>query len=258
MLGGGALGGVSIHWGGIDWEPVVAVSNREGDASVFTALMATSESEEMYLITIAMALEDGHRGPLPVPRLAEALEVSRVSANEMVKKLAARGLVEYTPYRGAVLSVEGELVARAILRRRRLWTVFLSDRLGLTPGAADVVACEFEHVTTAEVAHRLSEFLGDPRIGPQGKSIPAAPDQFDVPEPSLRLCELSVGRSAEVVRVGGDAADRSFLAGEGVARGSVIELLALGEEGSCLVITDKGRLHLSAGVAGLVGVVPLP
>ena len=120
---------------------------------------ATSESEEMYLITIAMAVEDGQQAPIPVPQLADALAVSRVSANEMVKKLDARGLIEYVPYKGAVLRPEGELIAKRILRRRRLWSVFLAEQLGLTPQAADAVACEFEHVTPADVAQRLSEFL---------------------------------------------------------------------------------------------------
>ncbi|MCP4226088.1 MAG: metal-dependent transcriptional regulator, partial [Actinomycetia bacterium] len=73
---------------------------------------STSESEQMYLITIAMAAEEGHEGPVPVPRLAQALEVSRVSANEMVKKLAERGLVAYTPYKGADLTAEGAVIAR--------------------------------------------------------------------------------------------------------------------------------------------------
>lgn len=234
----------------------MAAPNPVDDVLASPLEKTTSESEEMYLITIAMAIEDGHLGPVPVPRIADTLEVSRVSGYEMVNKLAARGLVDYVPYKGVALTDEGELVARAILRRRRLWMVFLSDRLGLTPRAADAVACEFEHVTTAEVARRLSEFLGDPLVGPQGKPIPAAPDQGDTSDRAVPLSELPAGRFAEIVVVGGEVADRSFLADQGVEPGAVISLLALAEEGSCLLATDKGRLHLSASVAELVGVVP--
>jgi len=52
--------------------------------------VATSESEEMYLITIARAGEDGWVGPVPIPQVADALGVTQVAANEMVKKLVGR------------------------------------------------------------------------------------------------------------------------------------------------------------------------
>jgi DtxR family Mn-dependent transcriptional regulator len=232
---------------------------NQGDTTAESApAPSTSESEEMYLITIAMAVEDGLHGPVPVPKLAEALEVSRVSANEMVKKLTARGLVDYAPYKGASLSPEGERIARTILRRRRLWSVFLSDQLGLTPQAADTVACEFEHVTPADVAQRLADFLGDPRVGPKGKPIPAALEDAPVAEPGVALGELQVGRTAEVVLISGDAVGRSFLAEEGIAPGEEIKLVALAEGGGCLVATSKGRLHLSQDVAESVAVAPRP
>ncbi len=215
---------------------------------------ATSESEEMYLITIAMAVEDGHEGPVPVPKLAEALHVSRVSANEMVKKLAARELVEYVPYKGAVLLPEGERIARTILRRRRLWSVFLSERLGLTPQAADTVACEFEHITPGDVAQRLSEFLGDPRVSPQGKPIPLPAGDPAAASSARPLTELGVGASAEVVAVAGTTADRSFLAGQGIVPGATVRLVALADGGGCLLATGDGHLHLSGDVAAGIGV----
>ncbi len=222
-----------------------------------SAAHATSESEEMYLITIAMAVEDGHQGPVPVPKLAEALHVSRVSANEMVKKLAARDLVAYVPYKGAVLSAEGERIARTILRRRRLWSVFLSERLGLTPQAADTVACEFEHITPGDVAQRLSEFLGDPRVSPQGKPIPLPADAAAAVPPSMPLVNVGVGASAEVVGVSGDAAQRSFLAEQGVVPGIEVTLLGLSDGGGCLLETMRGRVHLAAAVARDVSVAVL-
>lgn len=209
----------------------------------------------MYLITIAMAAEDGHRGPVPVPQLAKALGVSRVSANEMVKKLAGRGLVEYVRYKGVNLSAVGEEIARSVLRRRRLWSVFLSEQLGLTPKAADTVACEFEHITPADVAQRLAEFLGDPQVSPQGKPIPAATFASPTADAGTPLGESQVGRSLEVVAVEGDAAGRSFLAEQGIAPGTEVVLLAVAEGGACLVSTKKGRVHVSEELAGSVSVV---
>ena len=217
----------------------------------------TSEAEEMYLITIAMAMEDGQEAPIPVPQLAEALEVSRVSANEMVKKLDARSLIEYVPYKGAVLKPEGELIARRILRRRRLWGLFLSEQLGLTPQAADTVACEFEHVTPADVAHRLAEFLGDPKVGPQGKPIPASSDDPGESPAAVPLRELGAGACGEVVRIGGDATERGYLAEHGITPGVVVTVLASADDGGVLAMTGAGRLSLSDAIADLVGVVPV-
>ncbi len=219
------------------------------------AAVTTSESEEMYLITIAMAIEEGQEPPIPVPQLADALEVSPVSANEMVKKLDARGLIQYVPYKGAVLQPEGELIARRILRRRRLWSVFLTDQLGLTPQTADAVACEFEHVTPADVAQRLAEFLGDPKVGPQGKPIPGAVGEPGVRAEMRPLTELGVGAVGEVVDLGGDGTVQGYLGDQGLAPGVQVTLLASSDTGGVLVDTEAGRLNLSRPVASLVGVV---
>lgn len=220
-------------------------------SSIGDDIASTTEAEQMYLITIAMAAEDGHIGPVPVPQLATALEVSRVSANEMVKKLAERGLVSYTPYKGAELTDEGAVVARTVLRRRRLWAVFLADHLGLTPAAADAVACEFEHITPIEVAHQLSEFLGDPSVGPQGKPIPAEEDKPTESE-AHPLAETVVGHTVQIVRVEGDQATRSFLEGQQVMPGARVTVRAMSADGACLLETDESQVHISAPLASEV------
>jgi DtxR family transcriptional regulator, Mn-dependent transcriptional regulator len=218
---------------------------------------STSESEEMYLITIAMAVEDGHAGPVPVPHLAEAMAVSRVSANEMVKKLVGRGFVDYTPYKGVSLTEAGASIARGVLRRRRLWGLFLSEHLGLSAAAADTVACEFEHITPGEVVQRLSHFLGDPTVGPEGKPIPSQEGNGEIARREFALSEMGVGRRGVVVRTSGDPAVRSFLAEEGVSEGAAIVLLAIGEDRGCLVETTSGHTHLSSAVADRIFVAPV-
>ncbi len=215
---------------------------------------STSEAEQMYLITIAMAAEDGHEGPVPVPQLAKALEVSRVSANEMVKKLAERELVTYTPYKGADLTPAGAAIARTVLRRRRLWALFLADHLGLSPGAADAVACEFEHITPTEVAQQLSRFLGDPSVGPQGKPIPTDEGDSERGIALHSLTESLVGRSVEVVRIGGDPASHSFLEAEGITPGAAVTVVALSDDGGCLLDTGRAQVHVSSALAKLVSV----
>ena len=209
----------------------------------------------MYLIHVARAVEDG-RDPVPVPHLAAVLSVSKVAANEMIKKLEGRGLVTYTPYRGVRLTPEGDVVARTILRRRRLWALFLSEHLGLTPAAADAVACEFEHVTPSEVAGRLASFLGDPTVGPSGKPIPREDGDGGTSMSEVPVAGLTVGHGGTIVRGPADPAIRSFLTEEGLAEGAHIVLLAVGDDGGCLVGTPAGSVHLSPALASSVVVNP--
>jgi DtxR family transcriptional regulator, Mn-dependent transcriptional regulator len=184
------------------------------------------------------------------------MSVSKVAASEMIKKLEARGLLTYTPYKGVRLTPDGDAVARVILRRRRLWALFLSEHLGLAPGAADAVACEFEHVTPADVAGRLAAFLGDPTVSPSGKPIPRDESVGVAPTPEIAVAEMAVGDSGIVIRGPHDAAIRSFLTEEGLAEGALVTLLAVGDGGGCLVSTPNGSVHLSGGLATSLVVRP--
>jgi DtxR family Mn-dependent transcriptional regulator len=217
----------------------------------------TSESEEMFLITVARAIEDGHTLPIPVPLVADNLSISKVSANEMTKKLVGRGFIEYEPYRGVTLKAEGTAIANRVLRRRRLWALFLAEHLGLSPTAADTVACEFEHITPAEVAGRLAGFLGDPTLDPEGRPIPAAGGSIATGPHEAPLSDVGVGRKSTVIRIAGDSATRSFLEDEGITEGIVITLLAIGSDHGCLVDAGSGHVHMSAEVTGHVLVTPI-
>jgi DtxR family transcriptional regulator, Mn-dependent transcriptional regulator len=133
---------------------------------------ATTPSEEMYLITLAVAEEDGQPSPLPVAGLAQSLAISPISANQMVRRLQERGLVEYHPYHGVTLTRAGRRVAERVLRGRRLWAAFLAGHLGYVPAEADALACSLEHVTPPEAADRLAGFLGHPAADPSDRPIP--------------------------------------------------------------------------------------
>ena len=132
---------------------------KESAAAAGRSPVGTTPSEEMYLITAAMAEEEGREGPLPLASLAQALSISPVSANQMVRRLADRGLFEYHPYHGVVLTARGRIAARRVLRGRRLWAGFLVDHLGFDMDEADELACEFEHVTPPLLADRLEVFM---------------------------------------------------------------------------------------------------
>jgi len=213
----------------------------------------TSEAEEMYLITIATAIEDGHPDPIPVSFIADQLSVSGVSANQMIRKLASRGYVVYEPYRGVSLTPSGGSVAASILRSRRLWGVFLSDRLGLSAARADEIACDLEHVTPGDVADRLSDFLGDPMAGPRGRAIPAGHGAALV-APVETLSDSSAGTRRVVVAVDVSAPVAAFLEEQGLVPGVTVKILGVGAEGDRLVSVDGACLDLDADVTDAIAV----
>lgn len=215
----------------------------------------TSESEEMYLITVARAVEDGSQGPIPVAHVAKELKVSVASANEMVRKLTTRDLLEYEPYRGVSLTPMGARVAERVLRTRRLWATFLAEHLGLTPSDADDQACLLEHVTLPDAVDRLASFLGDPDTGPLGHPIPHGDGGPTTTRTTRRLSELGVGSRFEVVSVDGPKQASSFLAGEGIHAGTNASVAAVGDAGM-LVRVAEGLVHIGADLAASIEVRP--
>lgn len=211
----------------------------------------SSESVEMYLVTIAMLGEKGHTGPVPLSRLAEELSVQSVSANQMVRKLDEEGWVSYQPYKGVELTGEGQEQAQHILRHRRLWEVFFVDKLGLSPTEADALACRMEHVTTDAVAGRLYDYLGAPQVSPGGRAIPSGSPEATVQQ-GWPLGELNVGQSAEVLRLGADDAAQAFLQAEGLTPGVEVVIEALSSEGAVLLRVGERMLTLSAEMAAAV------
>ncbi len=212
----------------------------------------TSESEEMYLITIARAGEEGDTGPVPIATVAGQLKISVASANEMVRRLAGRGLLEYEPYRGAQLTTTGVAVADRVLRIRRLWATFLADHLGFSPTDADNQACDLEHVTTLDAADRLAGFLGDPEAGPLGRPIP--PQSVPMTRPSHpRLTDLSVGDDAEVVSVACADRARQFLTAEGIIPGVLLSVVGVGDSGLLLALANR-LIHVNNELADTVEV----
>lgn len=128
----------------------------------------------MYLLRTAELAESSPDAVVPVPALAEQLGISPVSTNQMCRKLQDQGLMRYRPYRGVTLTEAGQAVADRVIRRRRLWEVFLVDQLGLSLPEAEDAACRLEHVTSTELAERLAAFLKQPQSCPHQKPIPPA------------------------------------------------------------------------------------
>jgi DtxR family Mn-dependent transcriptional regulator len=153
-----------------------------------------SESTEMYLKTI---VELSDQEMVAVGRLAERLSVTPVSANEMVHRLSEQDLVQHIPYKGVSLTDKGREAACNVLRRQRLWEVFLYEHLKIEWAKIYELACSLEHATAPEVTEALAVFLGDPKFCPRGNPIPAVDGSF-TPLDATPLNEIAVGETVRV------------------------------------------------------------
>ncbi len=80
----------------------------------------------------------------------------------MLKKLAALGLVEHAPYKGATLTPDGERIALEVIRHHRLLEQYLAETLGLSIDEVHDEADRLEHVLSDELERRIDEALGFP------------------------------------------------------------------------------------------------
>jgi len=160
-------------------------------------LQNLSESVEMYLKAM---LEMGDREVLAIGRLAERLGVTTVSATEMIRKLGEMGLTNHIPYKGVILTEKGREVACNVMRRQRLWEVFLYEYLKIEWALVYELACSLEHATAPEVTEALALFLGNPTTCPRGNPIPAADGSF-TPLDTFPLSEAAAGDALRVIAV---------------------------------------------------------
>lgn len=156
----------------------------------------TTDSMEEYLETICkLNLE---QSPVALSALAERLEISLVSANEMIKKLVVRGLAIYEPYKGVTLTAEGQTQAMCVIRRHRLWERFLADVLGIPWDQIHEEACQLEHATSSLVEEKLAQFLNEPETCPHGHPVAGADCHR---EEGLLLSEMEPGQRGVVLSV---------------------------------------------------------
>jgi DtxR family Mn-dependent transcriptional regulator len=93
---------------------------------------------------------------------------------DMIRKLTDKQLIEYDKKKGVKLTPQGLKDAIQIVRRHRLWEVFLLEKLGYRWDEIHDIAEELEHIKSPDLADRLEQFLQFPEYDPHGDPIPKA------------------------------------------------------------------------------------
>ena len=161
-------------------------------------------STEDYIKAIYKLQERGERATTRA--LAALLGVADASITDMIKKLSEKGLVRYERYQGVELTPKGRRMALGILRRHRLWEMFLTQYLGYSWDRVHDEAERLEHVTSEELERKLDEALGFPSVDPHGHPIPTR-DGVLVGRDDTSLSACNVGDVVRVSRVDDDNAE---------------------------------------------------
>ncbi len=154
-----------------------------------------SESTEMYLKAVYRLTQ--RESYAATSKLAAALGVSPASVSEKIKSLAERGYLIHEWREGVVLTPEGRKVALNILRKHRLVSAFLVEKVGYEIDEVYEEACNLEHAVSDHLVNRFEEILGFPKVDPLGNSIPDRDGRVENRRYRM-LSEMSAGKTVVV------------------------------------------------------------
>lgn len=218
--------------------------NRHGKADIEDALKHLHECEYEHRERAAT-----------LQSVAGALGCGRDRAVQLLERMEADGLVEWVGD-AALLTNEGRIYARRVIRAHRLYETYLARQTGVGRSEWHTQADRVEHGITDAEADALDDRLGYPRFDPHGDPIPTHAGDLPILR-GVPLSELPVGRSARVIHIEDEPESIGRkLAQEGFAPGMRVK--ALGMKGAEVQVAIEGRtVKLERPAAAQIQVVAL-
>lgn len=184
-----------------------------------------THSEENYLKAI-YHLTSVLENEISTNAIAEKMETKASSVTDMLKKLADKELVHYKKYQGVSLTDKGLHSAKMIVRKHRLWEVFLVEKLAFSWDEVHDIAEQLEHIKSEQLVNKLDAFLNFPTEDPHGDPIPNAEGNIIKVEKQL-LSELQEKQIGICVGVKDTSSEfLQYLDKQGISLGSKIEILS--------------------------------
>ncbi len=212
-------------------------------------MITTSFTEENYLKAI-FHLSPQEAEAVSTNAIAEALQTKAASVTDMLKKLADKNLINYVKYQGVTLTHNGRQAAIGIIRKHRLWEVFLVDKLNFKWDEVHELAEDLEHINSAKLIDSLEAFLGFPKVDPHGDPIP---DKNGVlKEPILvPVSKMNINQTGIISGVKEHSTlFLNYLEKTGLVLGKRVKVQDLIEfDGSVIIALDKQVLTISRDVA---------
>ncbi|MBI5158996.1 metal-dependent transcriptional regulator [Candidatus Micrarchaeota archaeon] len=159
-----------------------------------------SHEVEEYLESIYRRKERGDAAK--TSDIAEELKVSAPSVSEMFRKLAKAGLIEHTPYAGAVLTKRGEVIGKNVIKKHRLIEKFLAV-IGVKRKVHEE-ACALEHAVSDDVEKSIRKAILKAKL----EGVP--------------LSVLDNGDKAKIIAIDAGAKESQRLADMGLTKGTEI------------------------------------
>ena len=161
--------------------------------------MNLTPAEENYLKAV-YHLSNGGNKKVSTNAIAESLQTKPASVTDMIRKLSDKGLLTYRKYQGVNMSEAGLKATLAVVRKHRLWKVFLVQKLKFHWDEVHEMAGQLEHINSPLLFQRLDEFLGFPKSDPHGEPIPDEEGQITTKD-RYTLTELGTGEKCVLVAV---------------------------------------------------------
>lgn len=219
--------------------------------------MQRSLADENYLKAV-YHLSGDNAAAVPTGLLADYLNVSAASVTDKMKRLKEKGFVQYKKSRGVMLSKEGRRIALSVIRKHRLWELFLVNVLGFRWDEVHDIAEQLEHIDSDELVERMDRYLGFPTADPHGDPIPDGRGKIN--EPQLHhLAEVEVGKSFQIAAVASEDSEfLKFLDKKGLGLNSEITLKSreIYDGTLTLILQGKKTVIISEQVARRIWVKP--
>jgi DtxR family Mn-dependent transcriptional regulator len=181
-------------------------------------------SEENYLKTIYHLGLNSEIG-VSTNEIAKKMQTKASSVTDMIKKLSDKDLVVYKKYKGVKITDFGRNTAANIVRKHRLWEVFLVEKLNFSWDEVHEVAEQLEHIKSPKLINELDALLGFPKQDPHGDPIPDKEGNYHPLEKKL-LATLSIGEKGICIGVNDSSSEfLQFLDKQKIALGNQIKVL---------------------------------
>lgn len=136
-----------------------------------------SFTEENYLKAIYKIAESGD-GFITTNDIARKMNTTAASVTDMLKKLSKKKLIKYKKYNGLWLTESGKKTALNVIRKHRLWEMFLVKILKFKWDEVHEMAEQLEHIRSDKLVHHIDKVLRFPKFDPHGDPIPDSHGKF--------------------------------------------------------------------------------
>lgn len=211
-----------------------------------------SFTEENYLKAIYKIAESVD-GIITTNDIARRMNTTAASVTDMLKKLSKKKLIRYKKYNGLTLTESGRRIALSVIRKHRLWEMFLVKVLKFKWDEVHEAAEQLEHIRSEKLVQHIDKLLRYPKFDPHGDPIPDIHGKFITS--GAKPIQLSEAKQNSSYTMNG-VIDHSntflqLLDKSGILLGSKIKVKAIQpyDKSLAILLNGKKRLYMSNQIA---------